>query len=75
MTAILADQIMDELMDGPRTVLELSEQLGCQRDLVLRKVYLLAAQGLLEESGSKAGINGGRPQTIWKMARTRRSAA
>jgi predicted ArsR family transcriptional regulator len=75
MTAILADQIMDELMEGSRTALELSEQLGCQRDKVQRAVYLLAAQGLVEEAGSRTGKTAGRPQIVWKMARTRRSIA
>lgn len=75
MSTVLDNQIMDELMEGSRTTLELAGQLGCQRDQVQRAVYLLAAQGLVEEAGSRTGKAGGRAQTIWKMARTRRSAA
>lgn len=71
MTAILADQIMDELMERHQTATELAKGLGADWVDVVAEMITLQKRGLIEPV--KRGT--GHKEVPFRMKRTRRSAA
>lgn len=69
----LKERIMDILTDSPLTCNELASIAMINRSTVMNALSELQAAGLVEHHGTYDG-GGRKPQTIYRMKRTKRAA-
>lgn len=71
MSTSLADQIMDELMERPRTATELAQSLGAEWAGVASELIGLWRTGLIEPAAERTRNQ----EAKWSMKKTERKSA
>ncbi len=59
-------KIVRHLVDGPKTIGQLSEVTGAKDSAVTRNIALLVDEGLVREGDRIESIRGGRPARLWE---------
>lgn len=69
----IENKVMDELMDGPATVTDLSDELEVSQGLIRRVLNNLQMSGLIYQTGDTVSA-GGQRRAVYQMTRTRKAA-
>jgi len=69
----IENKVMDELMDGPATVTDLSDELEVSQGLIRRVLNHLQRSGLIYQTGETISA-GNQRRAVYDMTRTRKAA-